>query len=181
MIKTGNKKYSGNEQKVEELHLLKFNYLDLVVKETLRLYPAGPLLLPRETREDIIIGGYHIEKKSRVLINAWAIGRDSNVWSNNAETFYPERFMNSGIELQGQDYELIPFGSGRRGCPGTQLGLRTVKLVIAQLVHCFNWELPSGMNPTDLDMSEEFGLAITRANHLLAIPSCRLSSEAFEE
>ncbi|XP_028800114.1 cytochrome P450 CYP736A12-like [Neltuma alba] len=171
----------GMSRKVEEIDLLKFNYLDLVVKETFRLYPAGPLLLPRESRDDIIIGGYHIEKKSRVLINAWAIGRDSNVWSNNAETFYPERFMNSGIELQGQDYELIPFGSGRRGCPGIQLGLRTVKLVIAQLAHCFNWELPSGMSPTNVDMSEEFGLSITRANHLLAIPSCRLSSEAFEE
>lgn len=102
----------GISKMVEEIDLLKFSYLDLVVKETFRLYPAGPLFLTRQSREDIIIGGYHIEKTTRVLINAWAIGRDPNVWSDNAENFYPERFMSKGIDLQGQDYELIPFGSG---------------------------------------------------------------------
>nr|KYP40177.1 Cytochrome P450 71D10 [Cajanus cajan] len=168
----------GINRVVEESDLTKLSYLNMVVKETLRLYPVGPLLIPRESLEDITINGYFIKKKSRILINAWTIGRDPKVWSDNAEIFYPERFVNNDIDIRGHDFQLIPFGSGRRGCPGIQLGLITFSLVLAQLVHCFNWELPSGISPNDLDMTEKFGLSLPRSNHLLAVPSYRLLNTA---
>ncbi|PRQ51104.1 putative cytochrome P450 [Rosa chinensis] len=82
--------------------------------------------------------------------------------------------MNNNINLRGHDFQLIPFGSGRRGCPGMQLGLTTIQLVLAQLGHCFNWELPTGMQPQDLDMAENFGLSMSKAKHLLAKPTYRL-------
>lgn len=163
----------GLNNKVKETDFENLPYLNMVIKETLRLYPAGPLLAPRECLEDVTIDGYYIKKNSRVIINAWAIGRDPKIWTNNCDIFYPERFINSNIDLRGHDFQLIPFGSGRRGCPGIQLGLNTVRLVVAQLVHCFDWELPFGMSPNDLDMSEKFGLSMPRFNHLLAVPTTR--------
>jgi len=116
----------GNKKMVEEKDLMKFNYLDMVVDETLRLYLVGPLLIPRECRESITIGGYFITEKTRLIVNAWAIDRDSNVWSKNADEFYPERFIDKKMNYQGHEFESIPFGSGRRHCPGIQLGLITV-------------------------------------------------------
>ncbi|XP_050904717.1 cytochrome P450 CYP736A12 [Lathyrus oleraceus] len=164
----------GNKRMVEEKDLKKLNYLDIVVDEMLRLHPVAPLLLPRESRESVTIDGYFIEKKTQVMINAWAIGRDPNIWSENAEEFYPERFIDKKINYQGHEFESIPFGSGRRRCPGIQLGLITIKLVIAQLVHCFNWELPYNVSPSNLNMEEKFGLTTSRAQHLYAIPHYRL-------
>ena len=164
----------GMDQMVEEKDLRKLVYLDMVVKESFRLHPVAPLLAPHESMEDITIEGYYIPKKSRILVNVWAIGRDPNVWSQNVEEFYPERFNGSNIDLRGQDFELLPFGSGRRSCPGMQLGLTTVRLALAQLVHCFNWELPCGIEAKDIDMTENFGLAVGKANHLLAKPIYRL-------
>lgn len=164
----------GRHRMVLESDLPKLTYLDMVVKETFRLHPVGPLLVPHESMEDVIVDGYMIPKKSRVIINFYAIGHDPNVWSENVEDFYPERFMGRETDVRGQDFELIPFGAGRRGCPGIHLGLITVKIVLAQLVHCFNWELPNGMRPEEVDMTEEFGLAMSRVNKLLAIPSYRL-------
>jgi len=167
----------GNKRMVEENDLKKFNYLDMVVDETLRLYPVGPLLLPRECRESITIDGCFIKEKTRVIVNAWAIGRDSNVWSENADEFYPERFIGKKMNYQGQELESIPFGSGRRRCPGIQLGLVTVRLVVAQLVHCYNWKLPHNISPSNLNMEEKFGVTIPRAQHLHAIPSYRLECD----
>ncbi|XP_054818499.1 cytochrome P450 CYP736A12-like [Prosopis cineraria] len=164
----------GKTRMVEEADLPRLSYLDMVIKETMRLYPVGPLLLPRVCREDITINGYRIKKNSRLIVNVWAIGRDPKTWSDNVESFCPERFLNSNIDFGGHDFEFLPFGSGRRGCAGIQLGLITVKLILAQLVHCFNWELPDGMSPDELDMSETFGLSMPRADHLLAVPSYRL-------
>ncbi|CAJ1951865.1 unnamed protein product [Sphenostylis stenocarpa] len=166
----------GMNRLVEESDLSKLTFLNMVVKETLRLYPPGPLLVPRDSLEDITINGYYIKKKTRILINAWAIGRDPKVWSENAETFYPERFVNSDIDIRGHDFQLLPFGSGRRGCPGIHLGLTTFSFVLAQLVHCFDWELPIGITPNDFDMTETFGLSLPRRKHLLAIPTYRLSN-----
>ena len=96
------------------------------------------------------------------------------MWFDNVEEFYPERFINSNIDFKGRDFQFIPFGSGRRGCPGMHLGLTTVKYVLAQLLHCFHWVLPSGILPNKLDMSETFGLAMRRAEHLSAMPNYRL-------
>ncbi|WOH07109.1 hypothetical protein DCAR_0626538 [Daucus carota subsp. sativus] len=160
---------------VEESHLDKLEYLDMVVKEALRLHPVGPLLVPHESMEDIVIDGYYIEKNSRVIINGWGIGRDPRIWSENVEEFIPERFAGTDIDLRGKSFQLIPFGSGRRGCPGIHLGLINIKLVVAQLVHSFDWELPLGISPDELNMDETFGLSLPRAEHLLAIPKFRKS------
>ncbi|CAL5215170.1 unnamed protein product [Lathyrus oleraceus] len=167
----------GVNKMVEENDLSKLSYLDIVIMETLRLYPAGPLV-PRESTEDAVVDGYFLQKKSRIIVNIWAIGRDSKIWSENAEEFYPERFADKSLDYRGNDFQFIPFGFGRRGCPGINLGLITVKLVVAQLVHCFSWELPLNMTPNDLDMTEKFGLSIPRAKHLLAVPTYRLHGEA---
>ncbi|KAK4382987.1 cytochrome [Sesamum angolense] len=138
----------------------------------MRLHPVGPLLI-HEGMEDCEVDGFYIQKKSRVLVNVWAIGRDPDAWTD-PETFFPERFLGSNVDVRGRDFQLIPFGTGRRGCPGLQLGLTIVQLMVAQLVHCFDWELPNGMQPSELDMSENFGLITARAKHLMAIPKYRL-------
>ncbi|XP_021827235.1 cytochrome P450 CYP736A12-like [Prunus avium] len=163
----------GLDRMVEESDLEKLEYLNMVLKETLRLHPVVPLLLPHAAIKDCTVNGYHIPKKSHVIINVWAIGRDPSAWTD-AEEFIPERFEGSNIDVRGNHFELIPFGSGRRRCPGMHLGLTVVQIVLAQLVHCFDWELPDSMLPEELDMTEVFGLTISRAKHLLAIPSYRL-------
>ncbi|XP_058094426.1 cytochrome P450 71AU50-like [Magnolia sinica] len=163
----------GLDREVEESDLANLEYLNMVVKEAMRLHPAAPLLIPHEAMEDCTVDRFHIPKKSHIIINAWAIGRDPNSWSN-PEEFYPERFIGTHIDVRGQDFQLLPFGSGRRGCPGLQLGLTAVQFVLAQLVHCFDWELPNGMSPTDLDMTEKCGIVTARINHLWAIPAYRL-------
>jgi cytochrome P450 len=145
----------------------------MVLKENLRLHPVAPLLIPHAAIEDCSVNGFHIPRKSHVIVNIWAIGRDPSVWID-PDKFIPERFVGSNIDLRGRDFQLLPFGSGRRGCPGMQLGLTVVLLVVAQLVHCFDWGLPNNMLPTDLDMTEEFGLTVPRAKHLLATPTYRL-------
>ncbi|MCD9645354.1 hypothetical protein HAX54_034210 [Datura stramonium] len=158
---------------VEESDLKKLEYLDIVIKEGFRLHPIAPLLIPRESIEDCTVDGFDIPKGSRVLVNIWAIGRDPEVWTE-PEKFVPERFAGSNIDFCGRDFQLLPFGSGRRSCPGLQLGLTIVRLVLAQLVHCFDWKLPNGMMPNDLDMIEKLGLVTARAQHLMAIPTYRL-------
>ncbi|KAH0996318.1 hypothetical protein GBA52_020182 [Prunus armeniaca] len=166
----------GMEREVEESDLGKLEYLDMVVKETMRLHPVAPLLLPHAAIEDCNVNGFHIPQKSRVMINIFAIGRDPSIWTD-AEKFIPERFDGSNIDFRGRDFQFIPFGSGRRGCPGMQLGITMVQLVVAQLVHCFDWELPNNMLPSELDMTEEFGLTVPRAKHLLAVPTYRLQQQ----
>ncbi|XP_054787772.1 cytochrome P450 CYP736A12-like [Prosopis cineraria] len=172
----------GMNRMVEESDLSKLNYLNLVVKESLRLHPVAPFI-PRASTEDAIVDGYYIEKNSQILVNLWALGRNPRIWSDDAEVFYPERFLNSNSNnvFQEHDSQLPSFGSGRRKCPGMQMGLTTVKIVMAQLVHCFNWELPFGMKPADLDMTESFGLSIPRSKHLSAVPTHRLSSKVYDE
>ena len=160
----------GMKRKVGESDLDKLKYLEMVVKEGLRLHPVAPLLLPHHSGEDCMVGEYFIPKNSRVIVNAWTIMRDPSAW-DEAEKFWPERFEGSNIDVRGKDFRFLPFGSGRRVCPGLQLGLNTVLLTVAQLVHCFDWKLPNNMLPCELDMTEEFGLSMPRANHLLVIPT----------
>ncbi|KAH6838229.1 hypothetical protein C2S53_015308 [Perilla frutescens var. hirtella] len=162
----------GPKQMVEESHLSSLKYLDCFIKESMRLHPVSSLLI-HESMQDCEVDGLHIPNGTRVLVNVWAIGRDPDAWVD-PETFAPERFLESSVDLRGRDFQLIPFGSGRRGCPGMLLGLTMVRLMVAQLVHCFDWELPHGMMPADLDMSENYGLVTSRTNHLMAIPVYRL-------
>lgn len=163
----------GLDQMVEKSHLSSLKYLDCVVKESLRLHPVAPLLA-HAAQEDCEVSGFDIPSKTHVFVNVWAIGRDPDVWPD-PDTFCPDRFLHNNVDLRGRDFQLLPFGSGRRSCPGLQLGLLIVQFVVAQLVHCFDWELPDGMLPGELDMSENYGMVVTRTKHLRAIPIYRLN------
>ncbi|KAH7652951.1 Costunolide synthase protein, partial [Dioscorea alata] len=149
----------GNKGKVEESDLQQLQYLKLVIWETLRLHCIAPFLLPRESRKDCKVFGYDISKNTRVLVNAWAIARDPKLWEN-PEVFMPERFEGSTINYKGQHFEFIPFGAGRRMCPGMQLGIVIVEIALANILYHFNWELPFGMCYEDIDMTETFGVVL---------------------
>ena len=116
---------------VHESDIKEMSYLKLVIKETLRLHRPGPLLVPRECREPCVINGFEITLKTRVIINAWAIGRDHKHWGTDAESFVPERFVGSSIDYKGTDFEYIPFGAGRRVCPGMSFGLANVEMALS--------------------------------------------------
>ncbi|AAF97287.1 Putative cytochrome P450 [Arabidopsis thaliana] len=152
---------------VQESHISKLPYLQAVIKETFRLHPAAPFLLPRKAERDVDILGFHVPKDSHVLVNVWAIGRDPNVWENPTQ-FEPERFLGKDIDVKGTNYELTPFGAGRRICPGLPLALKTVHLMLASLLYTFEWKLPNGVGSEDLDMGETFGLTVHKTNPLLA-------------
>ncbi|CAO2841642.1 unnamed protein product [Amaranthus hypochondriacus] len=155
---------------VDETMLHELKYMKQVIKETLRLHPPLPLLAPRESIESCQLHSYDIPSKTRVLINAWAIGRDSKYWSD-PEKFDPERFEGCSIDYKGTDFELIPFGAGRRKCPGMTLGIVNVELPLAMLLYHFDWRLPHGVEgPQNLDMDESFGITIRRKNELYVIP-----------
>lgn len=163
----------GLDRRVEETDLEKLTYLKCCLKEILRMHPPIPLLL-HETSEDAVVAGYSVPAKSRVMINAWAIGRDPGAWED-PESFNPSRFLREGVpDFKGSHFEFIPFGSGRRSCPGMQLGLYALELCVAHLLHCFTWELPDGMKPGELDMDDVFGLTAPRKNRLFAVPTPRL-------
>ena len=144
---------------VDESELSKLNYLKLVIKEGLRLHPPAPLLVPRETTEFCRVEGYDIPSGTRMFINAREIGRDSKYW-DNPNKFCPERFLESSVDYRGQHFELLPFGAGRRGCPGIDFGVVLIELALANLLCYFDWELPHGMRREDLDMEEAFGITM---------------------
>ncbi|KAJ6708770.1 CYTOCHROME P450 71B11-RELATED [Salix koriyanagi] len=143
----------GNKGFVDEDDVQQLPYLKAVVKETMRLQPTVPLLLPRETTKECSIGGYEIPTKTLVYVNVWAVGRDPETWENPYE-FDPDRFSGSSIDLKGNDFELTPFGAGRRICPGIFIALFTMELSLANLLLKFDWEMPSGMNREDIDMND---------------------------
>ncbi|TXG50170.1 hypothetical protein EZV62_022694 [Acer yangbiense] len=159
------------KDKVEEDDLPKLMYLKLVLKEALRLHPPAPLLVPRETTQDCTVGGYTIPSKTRVIINAKAIATDPKHWENPYE-FRPERFLNSSIDFKGQHFELIPFGVGRRGCPGINFAIPLVELALANLLYRFDWKLPPEiLRSEDLDMEEAFGITMHKKTHLCLVAS----------
>ncbi|XP_037441981.1 zealexin A1 synthase-like [Triticum dicoccoides] len=139
-----------------------------VIKETLRLHTPVSFLLPRQCREACEVMGYDVPEGTRVLVNAWAMTWDGAYWED-AEAFRPERFEEGSAvaDFRGGDFEFIPFGASRRMCPGIALGQANMELVLAGLLYHFNWELPDGGRPEELDMSEAFGLAIRRNSRLV--------------
>ncbi|XP_038689319.1 cytochrome P450 71D9-like [Tripterygium wilfordii] len=153
---------------VDEAGLEDLEFLKLVIKETLRLHPPLPLLVPRLCRERCQILGYDIPVKAKVIVNAWAIGRDPNYWID-AEKFCPERFDNSSIDYKGNNFEFIPFGAGRRMCLGMSFGIASVELTLAKLLYHFDWKLPNN-SKQELDMMESFGSSVARKNSLYVIP-----------
>ncbi|KAL3645129.1 hypothetical protein CASFOL_010309 [Castilleja foliolosa] len=156
------------KKEIEESNVNELKYLKLVIKETFRLHPPFPLL-PRTCRAECKVDGYSIPLKSKVIVNIWSMGRDPQYW-DEPECFKPERFENSCVEFMGSNFEFLPFGAGRRICPGINFGLANTELPLAQLLYHFDWKLPKGMRPDDLDMSEAEGLAVSRKNDLFLIP-----------
>lgn len=149
----------GSKGKVDEEDLDQLQYLKASVKETLRLHAPAPLLLPRETIQHCKIGGYDVLPKTRVFINAWGMGRDPKTW-DNAEEFIPERFMSSSVDFKGQDFQFIPFGSGRRICPAMSTAVVMIELALANILYSFNWHLPAGMRREDIDMNDAPGSTV---------------------
>uniref|UniRef100_A0A803PH15 Cytochrome P450 n=1 Tax=Cannabis sativa TaxID=3483 RepID=A0A803PH15_CANSA len=155
--------------KITESDINQLDYLKMVVKETLRLHPAAPLLLPRECISQFKVGGYQIYPKTLIQVNVWAIGRDPNYW-HNPEEFFPERFVDNPIDFKGQQFEYLPFGGGRRGCPGIVMALTMVERTLANLLCGFDWKLPDGMMETDIDMEEASGLTTFKKSPLKLVP-----------
>ncbi|GJM97249.1 hypothetical protein PR202_ga14162 [Eleusine coracana subsp. coracana] len=162
---------NNNKDRVEPDDVPKLAYLKMVVKETLRLHPPATLLLPRETMRRVTIGGYDVPEKTRVFVNAWAIGRDPASWTDDAEEFRPERFEVSDVDFNGAHFELVPFGAGRRICPGLAMGVTNVEFTLANLLYCFDWTLPEGMKPEDVSMDEAGGLTFHRKTPLVLVPT----------
>ncbi|KAL5737410.1 hypothetical protein ACOSP7_030171 [Xanthoceras sorbifolium] len=154
---------------VNEIGINEMKYLKVVIKETLRLHPPGPLLSPRECREGCEFKGFDIPIKTKVLVNAWAIGRDPKYWSE-PDSFIPERFLDSPIDYKGTHFEYLPFGAGRRMCPGVSFGLANVELVLAMLLYHFDWKLPNEMKHGNLNMTEIFGITVKRKDDLCLVP-----------
>ncbi|KAM3712156.1 hypothetical protein ACJW30_01G162100 [Castanea mollissima] len=148
--------FIGNKGKVTESDTDHLLYLKMIVKETLRLHPPATLLLPREVMSHFKINGYDIYPKTLLQVNAWAIGRDPKYWKN-PEEFIPERFIDKSIDYKGQHFELLPFGAGRRTCPGMYMATTAIELALANLLYCFNWKLPYGMKEEDINMEEVVG------------------------
>ncbi|XP_050377801.1 cytochrome P450 736A117-like [Argentina anserina] len=157
---------------ISESDLDNMHYLKAVIKETLRLHPPIPLLSPRESTEDVKIMDHDIEAKTMVCINAWAIGRDPAEW-DEPEEFRPERFMNSAVDFKGHHFQLLPFGAGRRGCPGILFAMTTIELVLANIVHKFDWELPAGTTAENINMTECSGVVAHRKTPLVAVAKLR--------
>jgi len=162
----------GKDKMVEETHIRKLPYLQAVMKETLRLHPALPLLIPHCPSQTTNVGGYTIPKGSRVFINVWAIHRDPSIWERPLE-FDPSRFLDANWDFSGNDFSYFPFGSGRRICAGIAMAERTFLYFLATLLHLFDWRIPEGEN---LDLSEKFGIVLKKKTPLVAIPTPRFSN-----
>lgn len=169
-------KVVGLNQMVEEFHLSKLHYLDAAIKETLRLHPPVPLLVPRTTNQRTTLEGYTIPKSSTIYFNIWAIQRDPKIWDNPLD-FMPERFLNESNEnmydFTGNKIEFCPFGAGKKLCVGIPLAERLLVLILASLLHGFEWKLPEG---STLDLEEKFGIVSKKLNPLVVIPTPRLSN-----
>lgn len=158
-----------SESFVTESQLPKLPYLHACIKETLRLHPPAPVLLPRRAAQDLEIMNHTIPKNAQVLVNVWAIARDEKIWKDPM-SFKPERFINSSVDYKGNDFEYLPFGAGRRICAGLPMATRQVLLALANLIHQFEWSLPDNLRPEQLDMEELFGVTLLKENPLALIP-----------
>lgn len=152
----------------------KLSYLKMVTKESLRMHCPVPLLGPRRCRETCKVMGYDVPKGTIVFVNAWAIYRDSKYWKS-AEEFKPERFENISIDYNGNNFEFLPFGSGRRICPGITLGMANVEFPLASLLYHFDWKLPNQMEPEEIDMREAPGLVGPKRTSLYLHPVTRVA------
>ncbi|KAL2322312.1 hypothetical protein Fmac_026691 [Flemingia macrophylla] len=169
----------GRERRLKESDIAKLPYFQAICKETYRKHPSTPLNLPRVSTEACEVNGFYIPANTRLSVNIWAIGRDSQVWDQPLE-YKPERFLggkNAKLDPRGNDFELIPFGAGRRICAGTRMGIVLVHYILGTLVHSFEWKLPHGM--AELNMEETFGLALQKKVPLAALVSPRLTPTSY--
>ncbi|XP_065856393.1 iridoid oxidase-like [Euphorbia lathyris] len=166
----------GLQRKVEESDIDHLPYLQAVIKESMRLHPVVPLLVPRNVLEDTNFMGYVLHKDTQVHVNVWAIGRDPEAWDDPL-SFKPERFLGSNIQYRGQNFELLPFGSGRRICVGYPLAHQITHLTIASLLHCFDWEIESKSIAEAMDINERLGLTVRKLIPLKAIPKKKIMAE----
>ncbi|KAF5192794.1 Cytochrome p450 [Thalictrum thalictroides] len=169
--------YVGKDKYVEDSDIAKLVYLKAIVKETLRLYPAVPLSVPHEAMEDCTVSGYHVPAGTRLIANLYKIQRDPRIWSNPCE-FQPERFLttHANVDVRGQHFELIPFGSGRRSCPGTSFALQTVYLSLARLLQGFEFLTPQD---APVDMTESPGMTNLKTTPLQVLLNPRLPSHLY--
>ncbi|KAL7114958.1 hypothetical protein ACP275_04G153900 [Erythranthe tilingii] len=172
----------GTDRLVVESDLPQLTYLQAIIKENFRLHPSTPLSVPRIAHESCEINGYFIPKGSTLLVNIWAIARDPNIWADPLQ-FRPDRFLTGGekpdVDVRGNDFELMPFGSGRRICAGLGLAVRTVQLLTATLIHGFDFELGDGKLGHELNMEEAYGLTLQRAEPLMVHPRPRLAPHVY--
>ncbi|XP_065870137.1 probable (S)-N-methylcoclaurine 3'-hydroxylase isozyme 2 [Euphorbia lathyris] len=162
-----------NNKTINESHVSQLPYLNACIKETLRIHPPAPFLLPHKALEPCEIMNYTIPKNAQLLVNVWAIGRDSSTWEDPL-SFKPERFLTTVADFKGHDFRLLPFGSGRRICPGLPMATRQLPLILGYLIRCFHWSLPNGENLNNLDMSEKFGITLQKEQPLYVIPTEKL-------
>ncbi|KAL9166501.1 hypothetical protein ABFS82_05G033600 [Erythranthe guttata] len=154
---------------VDEADIPRLPYLRCMLKETLRIHPPAPFLIPRRAERDVVVCGYTVPENSQVFVNAWAIGRDPEIWEEPL-VFKPERFLESEVDFRGRDFELVPFGSGRRICPGLPLAARVLPVVVGSLLNSFDWKIEGGVTAAELNMDEKFGITLQRAHPLRAVP-----------
>ncbi|OWM71937.1 geraniol 8-hydroxylase-like [Punica granatum] len=159
----------GRGNPVKESDIARLPYIQATVKETFRMHPAAPLLLPRRARATVQVGGYTIPEGAQILVNVWAVGRDTATWKNPDE-FIPERFLGLDMDVKGRNFELLPFGGGRRICPGTPLAIRMLHLMLGSLLNFSNWRLEDGVSPETMEMGEKFGITLQKAQPLRAVP-----------
>ncbi|KAJ9550978.1 hypothetical protein OSB04_015023 [Centaurea solstitialis] len=167
----------GTERWVEENDLPNLPFLDSILKETMRLHPVA-ILPPHLSIQDCKVAGYDIAKGTLIFTNSWSIGRDPNFW-DDPESFRPERFFGRDIDVKGQHFELLPFGSGRRMCPGYNFALLMTSSLLANMLQGFTWKLPKNMRCEDINMDEVYGLSTTRKFPLYIIPEPRLLGKMY--
>lgn len=164
----------GSGRLMSDADIPKLPFLQCVLKEALRLHPPTPLMLPHKASESVQVGGYKVPKGATVYVNVQAIARDPANWSNPDE-FRPERFLVEETDVKGQDFRVLPFGSGRRVCPAAQLSLNMMTLALGSLLHCFSWT--SSTPREHIDMTEKPGLVCYMKAPLQALASSRLITQ----
>ncbi|KAF3442185.1 hypothetical protein FNV43_RR16101 [Rhamnella rubrinervis] len=169
----------GLERVMTESDFSNLPYLQCVAKEALRLHPPTPLMLPHRANSSVKVGGYDVPKGSNVHVNVWAVARDPSVWKNPND-FRPERFLEEDVDMKGHDFRLLPFGAGRRVCPGAQLGINLATSMLGHLLHHFCWSPPEGVKPDEIDMSENPGLVTYMRTPLQAVLTPRLPSHLYK-
>nr|QNS29959.1 cytochrome P450 [Nothapodytes nimmoniana] len=169
----------GSDRVMSESDISKLTYLQSVAKEALRLHPPTPLMLPHKANANVKIGVYDIPKGTVVNVNVWAIGRDPAIWKDPLE-FRPERFLEEDVDMKGHDFRLLPFGAGRRVCPGAQLAINMVTSMLGHLLHHFSWSPPQGVKPQDIDLSENSGRVTYMLVPLKAVATPRLPTHMYK-